>query len=139
MERKMEEMQNAILSLKSDLAGLNQQFDQEKAAFNDDVQREFVNHKLMLREVVEEARKEFLGLRAGIQELHDKTEATVSNLHQRVSQLEGNTSTSWNNQTRGYLPQKSMIPNTSTDKHDEWRIWQEEVADYMDTMTPGMK
>ena len=40
---------------------------------------------------------------------------------------------------RGYLPQKSMIPKTFSDKHEEWRVWQEEVADYIDTMTPGMK
>ena len=37
------------------------------------------------------------------------------------------------------MPQKSMIPKNFTDKADEWRSWQEEVADYVDTMTPGMK
>ena len=35
--------------------------------------------------------------------------------------------------------QKSMIPKNCTHKFDEWRSWQEEVADYVDTMTPGMK
>ena len=33
------------------------------------------------------------------------------------------------------MPQKSMIPKNCTDKADEWRSWQEEVADYVDTMT----
>ena len=32
-----------------------------------------------------------------------------------------------------------MIPKNFTDKADEWRSWQEEVADYVDTVTPGMK
>ena len=32
-----------------------------------------------------------------------------------------------------------MIPENFTDKADEWRSWQEEVADYVDTMTRGMK
>ena len=34
--------------------------------------------------------------------------------------------------------QKSMIRKNFTDKADEWRSWQEEIADYMDTTTPGM-
>ena len=32
-----------------------------------------------------------------------------------------------------------MIPKNFSDKADEWRSWQEEVADYVDTVTPGMK
>ena len=32
-----------------------------------------------------------------------------------------------------------MIPKNFTDKADEWGSWQEEVADYVDTTTPGMK
>ena len=40
---------------------------------------------------------------------------------------------------QGYLPQKSMIPKTFSDKVDEWRQWQEDVEDFMDTLNPGMK
>ena len=32
-----------------------------------------------------------------------------------------------------------MIPKNFTDKANEWRNWQEEVADYVDTVTPRMK
>ena len=32
-----------------------------------------------------------------------------------------------------------MTPKNFTDKADEWRSWQEEVADYVGTETPGMK
>ena len=32
-----------------------------------------------------------------------------------------------------------MIPKNFTDKADEWRSRPEEVADYVDTMTPAMK
>ena len=61
----------------------------------------------------------------------------MTNLQQRVVHLESNTSGAHHN--KGYLPQKSMIPKNFTDKADEWRSWQEEVADYVDTVTPGMK
>ena len=36
-----------------------------------------------------------------------------------------------------HLPQKSMIPKNFTDKAGG--SWQEEVADYVDAMTPGVK
>ena len=32
-----------------------------------------------------------------------------------------------------------MTPKNFTDKADEWRSWHQEVAGYVDTMTPGMK
>ena len=61
----------------------------------------------------------------------------MTNLQQRVVHLESNTSGAYHN--KGYLPQKSMIPKNFTDKADEWRSWQEEFADYVDTVTRGMK
>ena len=61
----------------------------------------------------------------------------MTNFQQRVVHLESNTSGAYHN--KGCLPQKSMIPKNFTDKADEWRSWQEEVADYVDTVTPGMK
>ena len=32
-----------------------------------------------------------------------------------------------------------MIPKNFTDTADEWKSWQEEVADHVDTLTSGMK
>ena len=62
---------------------------------------------------------------------------SVTNLQQRVVHMESSTSGSYHNE--GYLLQKSMIPENCPHKSDEWRSWQGEVADYVDTMTPGMK
>ena len=61
----------------------------------------------------------------------------MTNLQQRVVHLESNLSGAYNNKV--FLPEKSMIPKNFTDNADDWRSWQEEVADYVDTMTPGMK
>ena len=41
--------------------------------------------------------------------------------------------------SRGYLPTKSMIPKSFSDKIDEWRSWSEDVVDWIDTVNPGMK
>ena len=58
---------------------------------------------------------------------------TVTNLQQRVVDVDSDSSRAYND--KGYLPQ---TPKNFTDKADEWRSWQEEVADCVGTMTPGM-
>ena len=42
-------------------------------------------------------------------------------------------------QRRGYLPEKATIPKTLADKYEEWRQWKEDVEDFLDTRTKGMK
>ena len=37
------------------------------------------------------------------------------------------------------MPQKYAIPKTFSDKPEDWRAWQEELADYLDTKNPGIK
>ena len=64
-------------------------------------------------------------------------DCAVTNLQQRVVHLGSNSSGAYTN--KGYLPEKSMIPKNFTDKADEWRSWQVEVADFVDTTAPGMK
>ena len=112
---------------------MNQSND-DKQKFNDETKFEFAQHKLVLHEAVEVERKEFEGLRQATHGLHVETANTVTNFQQRVVHQESNSSGAYNN--KGYLPQMSMIPKNFTDKADEWRSWQEEVADYVDTMTP---
>ena len=79
----------------------------------------------------------FEGLRPAIHGLHVETANTVTNLQRRVVRLESNSSGAYTN--KGYLSQQSMIQKNFTDKADKWKSWQEEVADYVDTMTPGMR
>ena len=103
----------------------------------DETELEFAQHKLVLHEVVEGARKEFEGLRQAIHGLHVEIANMVTNLQQRVVHLESNTSGAYHN--KGYLLQKSIIPKNFTDKADEWRSWQKDISDYVDTVTPEMK
>ena len=37
-----------------------------------------------------------------------------------------------------YLPQKSMITKPFSDEAGDWRQWSENVADYLDSIRPGM-
>ena len=139
MEQRVEEIENQLIALRRDLGSVVSQLNQEKKKFTDEVDQEFQKQKLVLGEVVESARREFAQLRAGMNELHGKTEATVTSMQQRIGKLEERASVGGSGGVKGYLPQKNMIPKTFTDKNEEWRSWHEEVADYMDTVTPGMK
>ena len=138
MERRLEEIENNIIGIKRDMGSIITQFNTDKKTFTDEIEGEFQKHKLFLAEVVEGARKEFGELRGGLNDLYTKTEMTVTNLQHRVNALEAGSSGPGKT-VKGYLPQKSMIPKNFSDKAEEWRIWQEEVADYIDTVTPGMK
>ena len=125
MEKRINELEERLAAINDDkLSGLMNQFNTEF---------ECAQPKFVLHEVVEGARKEFKGLRQAIHGLHVETVNTVTNLQQRVVHPGSNLSGAYTN--KGYLPQKRMIPKNFTDKADEWRSWQEEVADYVDTKT----
>ena len=135
MERRIDKLEGRLAAINDKLPGVLNQFHEDKQKSKDKTEFEFAQHKLVLHEVVEGARKECDGLRQAIHGLHVETANMVTNLQQRVLHLESNSSRAYNNW--GYLPQRSMIPKNFTDKADVWRSWQEEVADYVDTVTPG--
>ena len=64
-----------IDELEDRLAAIN-----DKQKFKDETEFEFAQHKLVLHEVVEGARKELEGLRQAIHRLHDQTANTLTNL-----------------------------------------------------------
>ena len=119
MERRIDELEGRLTAINDKLSGVVNQFNDDKQKFKDETELEFAQHKLVLHEVVEGARKEMEGLRQAIHGLHVEIANTVTNLQQRVAHLESNTSGAYHN--KGYLPQKSMIPKNFTDKADEWR------------------
>ena len=40
---------------------------------------------------------------------------------------------------KGYIPLKNNMPKMFSDKLEEWRAWHEDVAEYFDSVNPGMK
>ena len=137
VEKRIHELEGRLAAINDKLSGVVNQFNDDKQKFTDETEFKFAQHKLVLHEVVEGARKVFEGFRQAIHGLHVETANTVTKLQHRVVRLEGNSSGAYTN--KGYLSQQSMIPKNFTDKADKWKSWQEEVADYVDTMTPGMK
>jgi len=127
----MEELENQLIGVRRDLSTVVETFNKDKRTLMEELDSEFQKHKLMLGEVVEGARREFTELRTGLNELYQRTDGAVTAIQQRVTLLEENSSSGSGNSkggARGYLPQKSMIPKTFSDKHEEWRVWQDEVS-----------
>ena len=98
MERKIDELEGRLAAINDKLSGVNQ-FNDDKQKFKDETELEFAQHKLVLHEVVEGARKEFEGLRQAILGLHCEIATTVTNLQQRVVHLESNSSGAYNNKS----------------------------------------
>ena len=67
---------------------------------------------------------------------------TIKNLTARIAVIEaapGGSSTSGSAAARGYLPEKSMVPNIFNGEVDGWRIWRDDVSDFLDTRNSGMQ
>ena len=116
MERRFDELEGRLPTINDKLSGVVNQFNDVKQNFKDETAFEFSQHK-NVHTKFEGARKEFEGLRQAIHGLYVETANTVTNLQQRVVHLEGNSSGAYN--SKGQLPQKSMIPKNFADKADE--------------------
>ena len=88
MQTEIERLGNEMIGLRRDLESLNQAFGKEKEKFNDDVQLAFATHQNMLNEVVQGAKREFEGIKTGMQELYAKAEISFTEVQQRLLRLE---------------------------------------------------
>ena len=138
MEARLGVLEQELSGLRRDLADTLSQFNKQKTDFKDATELEFTQHKLILGEVVEGARTEFVNIKAAVNDLYAKTEASIGEIQQKIISME-NTAGGGRDRTGGYLPQKNMIPKPFSDKAEDWRQWSEDVADYLDSVNPGMK
>lgn len=111
----------------------------QKVAFGDMVAKQLADNGNAISLVVNDARNEFTRVNANLQELHDRTKGAVEQIQRRLSELERNPGAGTKKSQRGYLPMKETIPSVFADKIADWRLWVEDVADFMDDQTEGMK
>ena len=138
MGKRIDELKGRLAAINDKLSGVVNQFNGDKQKFKDETEFEFAQTQACTtRSCRTQHEKSLKDFDKQLMDSMYKTANTMTNLQQRVVHLESNSSGAYNK--KGYLLQKSMIPNNFTDKTDEWRSWPEEVADYVDTMTPGMK
>ena len=119
----------------------------EKVDFTQQLNIELDKHKLALASVVDGARSEFTVLKGQLTDLHGHTAQAFGNVKAKVEQLEAEIlqrgtpgkSHMGSTATQGYLPMKSMVPSVFGNSEEQWRGWQDDVADYVDSQRRGMK
>ena len=146
MVRKVDAIERTQTQMSVDMTTYTRGMETQKAEFVIQVNDEFDKHRVALQVVVDAARDEFQKLSANMTELYSKTAEAFAQVVKKVSDLEQATadksSSGGNAGTgafRGYLPAKSMIPGKFGSAEEGWRKWQDDVCDYMDAITPGMR
>ena len=117
----------------------------EKVRLMADLNAEFDRHKLALASVTNSAREEFGNIKDHITGLHAQTAQAFVEVKTKVDQLEaeiqrGNLGKGPKEPaTHGYLPMKSLVPAAFGNSEDQWRGWQDDVMDYIESQKAGMK
>ena len=112
------------------------------------INERFEEQKAALITVINAARVEFDSLRTNVQSLYGGTGATfqtvqdrVRVLEQEVESLRNNPATGTSNggnNRQGFLPLKAQVPKAFGKKESEWRVWQEDLVTYVDTVEAGI-
>ena len=128
----------SVSRLREDLDKLTTVFNAEQLKFLDGLQVICADQENKLHGVVGDARAEFGRLNAAGADLYAKTESSVNDLYTKVNELQRGGGGS-GKRDAGYIPQKMAVPKPFSDKLEDWRAWQEEIEDYMDSINSGVK
>lgn len=137
MEARVAQLESDISTLKIQVASQLKNIDQQKKDLVDQLNGELVQHKLMMNEIVEGAKSEFKGIQVGMQIMYDEVSGGFKDILQRVMDLEQNRNNG--SGQKGYIPRKAMMPKEFSGQGEDWRAWQDDVLDYLDSVTPGMR
>ena len=145
MENRVQTLGREVVNLQTDHREAFGKLEQDKENFMMAINDELAKQNVTIGHVITEAQVQFAEIKAGLQDLFNRTQMAVTNLEAKVTALSeevkrgGGVGGADRLSGRGYIPQKHMVPEVFTDKIHEWRQWQEDVEDYMDTINPGMK
>ena len=137
-QSEFQDLKIMVDKIREDLDKLTSTLNTDKEQFKDVMERIHVGAAVKMDEIVNDATAEFNRIRAAGDALHDKTAMSVADIHEKLAEMRKEQGTG-NRKDPGYLPQNNMVPKAFSDKTEEWRIWQEEIEDYMDSVNPGMK
>ena len=144
---RMDRMESAMTALSADITAHKGLIDSEKKALIEQVNKEFDAHKKAITQVINDARGEFANVKDNLGELYGATGQAFADIKGKVDNLEhefrqrhrGSGGTSKSGKEKGYLPIKSLVPAVFGEDEGQWRKWQEDVSDYLDTLQPGMR
>lgn len=149
VQERMDHISATVIRFGDDTDGLRTTMENTTTTALQQVNEQFSIHQAALMTVINEARAEFDSLKRNLQGLYGGTGATFQEVHNKVRALEQEVQNLRTNPPsggnggggggmRGFLPTKSQVPKTFGKKESDWRMWQEDVATYLDTMEPGI-
>ena len=140
---RADDIENELMTMAAETKGNFTQFETDKATLLTQLNGEFDKHKTAIGSIIADAQAKFDQLHCSIQDLNGKTAQAFCQVKEAVDKLKsgeiGKGSADSGGKFRGYLPAKSMVPKPFDNQEDKWRNWQEDVADYLDAIQPGMK
>jgi hypothetical protein len=89
-------------------------------------------------EIIEAAKKEFLGLQTSMKTLYGAFGRAVVDIKDRLDNLEKSQGKSGSGM-EGHIPMKSLVPGVFMDKAEDWRQLQDDAMDYFDNVNLWMK
>ena len=145
--KRVEQTEDSITQLSVTLTANKATIDKEKEEVLKSLNNELDMHKATLSQVVSDARVEFDGVRRDINALFGGTgqgfqevKAKVESLEQEPLQFrDSGAGGGGGAKHKGFLPIKEQLPGKFGKNEDEWRRWQEDVSEYLDTMQPGLR
>ena len=140
VQEKITQIEDELIQLRASMNEQAKNLEEQKIAFTDGVNLEFTKHKLAMQEIVDSARKEFEKIQGDVQSLYQETKGAMEVVENRLTTLEkASKGANAGGSMKGYIPIKNMVPKVYGEKPDEWRQWQDDVMDYLDSINPGMR
>ena len=134
------------LITKAEVIDILKQFEVQKEAMQDAIQREFAQTRNRIDILVNDVRAEVKILNEKRDDLLNQTARAVDQLDSRLNILEvhggpgvGGGNGGREDRQKGYLPLKSTIPESLGNAREKWRSWKRDALGYFDTITKGMK
>lgn len=137
MEARVAQLEGDLSTLKLVVEAQLKDIDKHGVDLIEQLNSELTKHNLMMQEVVEGAKGEFHGIQGSMKGMCDEVSGGIKELVHRISELEKGCSAGPGQ--KGYIPLKAMVPKEFTGKSDDWRSWQDDLLDYFDNVTPGMR
>ena len=103
-----------------------------------DASSKFQEQEALVKAVAKGAEKE-------INEMKIAVEGAFDQMKEKIMEVEHNAGSRGGQgggpegRLSGYIPTKNMLPKVYSGKVEEWKLWKDEVADYIEMIKPGMK
>ena len=117
----------------------------QKTKLVEDIDDEFAKHRVAIEAVIDGAKEQFRNTKANLDDLYGQSSVAFIGVRAAIDEIrkdvernrgEGGQGTGG---FKGFLNTKQMLPDKFGKAEEVWRRWQDNVADYTNAITRGMR